>query len=110
MLTVLEKVEDKEVVLKNAKELALDQIDSESSYSITKTSSKNHSPYGYDDGRTFVTGQVFLVGDQKYVWLYVLGHGLYAWFSTSPIVKCTKIGNDFEVETHNSIYFLEKAE
>lgn len=96
-----------EAILKRAKKLGFGKVNFDKYYTITKTGAKNPSPHYPDEGLVR-SGDLFLVGtvedDECHVWL-ALEQG-FRWFKTSPIIKMTKNGKKFNIETENSFYTL----
>lgn len=106
-IKIWDMVEDVDTVKKNADKLGLSDIP-DIEYSLKKVGEKNPNPYGIESSGIMSEGQVYLVGNKDYVWLYVTGMRFNGWFKTSPILKVEPTETGYKFETENSFYELNK--
>ncbi len=103
-MKILKDVDKKfhDSIKKNAKESGLDQIGPES-FSLYKTGIKSlgHKLHDFVD-----RGNVFIVGNDDYVWIVLMNLG--SWFKTSPVLECVRTDMGFDIETENSYYRLDR--
>lgn len=100
------KPELEDVIKSNAKKVGLDWPNFDKHYILKKLSAKTSSPLGYPDSYTVLSGHISLIGNVDFVSLYM--ESLLGWFRTSPVISCKKSDTGFEIETENSVYFLEE--
>jgi len=90
-------------IKENAKKVGLDKIDFQASYFVTKIKSKKTD----EDMEQFqIRGVPCLLGNETLLKLFFDSHK--EWFMTSLVVSTEVQGNNYIVETANSIYLLEK--
>ena len=93
----------KKEITENAKKVGLDKIDFDATYFVTKIKSKKS---GEEMNHFQIRGEPTLLGNETMLKLYF--YSVSEWFMTSLVVSTEVQGNNYVIETANSVYLLEK--
>lgn len=89
-----------------AKKSGLTKIDN-NCYNLIKNAAKNKNPTIPDEAVCLYEGLYTICTYKKYAWL--IGASEDGWYKTSPVLKVTKKGKHYLIETENSFYTLERV-